>query len=102
MALRRLNDEQRQEKQVLMALAQEAFKDNSALLNEYADEENWRLARVDEDICNNGAPAFQRGDVTLARRDSRPSAVPKLFAFSWRKRKHMVLQSTDPIEFLED
>jgi len=88
---------------VLVSLAQSVFQNNANLLNDYSTEDKWRLAAIDADIMKGEVFAFREGDVTIARKNERPGgSVPKIFAFSWRTKSHMVLNVTDPIEFLED
>jgi hypothetical protein len=100
--MRRLTEEQLQMKQVLHALALCLFQSNSLLYNEYTVED-FRLVRVGDKILKGTRIAFEKGDYTLGRKDERlPGAVPNLFLFSWRTKAHMVLKTTDPVEFLED
>jgi hypothetical protein len=101
--VRRLNEEQEQFKEVVLELARTAFHNNAVLFNEFSEVSDWRLARIGEDVQMNGKSlVFRRGDITVCKKMGFSASIPKVSAFSWRTKKELVLNQTDPIEFLED
>lgn len=98
-----LTPDQKRAKDVIMKDAQNAYKDDVESFADFLVDMDWRLVRIGGAINIEDHPgAFEEGDITIGRKETKVTTIPWVHLYSSRARKRFKIQIHNPITFLED
>jgi hypothetical protein len=98
-----LTHEQQRTKDVILKDAQNAYKEDIESYADFLDAMDWRLVRIGGAISIDEHPgAFEEGDITIGRKETKVTTIPWVHLYSSRARKRFKIQIHNPITFLED
>jgi len=83
------------------AVAKYSESEDDFIVEDFQSDE-WRLAKIDQDIRRGSHELFFEDEIVIARKSDVPSGNPQIFVYSMRTKVETKLHVTDPVEFLED
>lgn len=101
---RKLNDRQLARKKFLLEDARNAYQGiEEEAFFDFSDEMEWRLVEIaDSIIIQEHKGAFEPGDVTIGRKETKVTSLAWVYLYSFRLHRRFKITVANPLIFLED